>query len=245
MIKMSTSGTFLAAFTALALAGSANAAIITYSGYDDGVSARPIPNSDAAAASFDAAASLLGTEGIIDFESAPLGAFTNLTVAPGVTINGTDYLGSPQTITNSPSCASVLCGFNTTVSGSQFLDVNAGTVTFTFATPTSFFGAYIGGVQYTAETILFNDGSSETVTIPGGPDGGMGFIGFTDEGELISSITISTPNPDNTLGDFISVDDVRYETGAAVSGVPEPGTLVSAGFALAGLALFGRKRRRA
>jgi hypothetical protein len=230
---------------AVLLSGSAYAAIVTFSGIDVGANGRPIPNSDAAAANFDTAAAALGTKSIITFESAPLGSFTNLLVAPGVTINGTDFLGSPQTISNLTACTGALCGTNTTVGGSKFLFVNGGSVTFTFATPISFFGAYLGGVQLDGETINFNDGSSQSLIYPNPSSsvGGIEFFGFTDAGKSISSIQIQTINPSNSSGDFISVDDVRYQT-AAVSGVPEPATLASVTFAIAALGLLRRKFRK-
>ncbi|MGA3019426.1 MAG: PEP-CTERM sorting domain-containing protein [Bryobacteraceae bacterium] len=227
---------------ALVLASAANAGIITYSGFDAGANGRPIPQSDAAAATFDTAAAAIGTEGLITFESAPLGSFTNLTVAPGVLVNGTDYGGSPQDILNSTTCTVALCGGNTTVGGSQFLYVNAGTVTFTFSTPTSYWGAYLSGVQLAGETITFNDGSAESVTIPDpGTGGGIEFLGFTDAGQTFTSLTINTPNSNNSAGDFIAVDDVRYETAASTTSTPEPGTL---GLGAAGLLLLAGAVRR-
>jgi hypothetical protein len=196
---------------------------------------RPIPNSDAAAANFDAAAALLGTEGIITFESASLGSFTNLLVAPGVTINGSDAASNPQTISNSPLCGPSLCGFNSTSGGSQFLMLYGGSVTFTFAAPVSFFGAYLGGVQLDGETITFSDGTSQSLPYPN-PGAGMEFFGFTDAGKSISSIQIQVNS------DIISVDDVRYQT--AASGVPEPATLASVTFGIAALGLLRRKFRK-
>src|SRR5664279_913967 len=74
----------------LLLAGTSFAGITTYSGFDNGASARPLANSDAAAAAFDAAT---GNLPIITFESAPLGSFSSLVVAPGVTLTGAGYYG--------------------------------------------------------------------------------------------------------------------------------------------------------
>ena len=105
--------------TPLAFLASVNAGIVTFTGTDTGAgSSSPRPNSIAAAASFDTAASALGTENLITFESAPIGAFTNLTVATGVTINGTDYQGNPQTISGTDQGA--LFGYNTTAGGSTY-----------------------------------------------------------------------------------------------------------------------------
>jgi hypothetical protein len=207
-----------------ALATSANAGITTYSGFDLGANA-PGVNSNTAAASFDAAAP---GDSIITFESAPLGPFASLTAAPGVTITGTDYYGSNQTIRNSTGCTNALCGNNTTSGGSQFLYVFGGTATFTFASPVTSFGAYFGGLQVDGINISFTDaGGPETVSL--GPvdynNGGFSFVGFTDT-SAFSSVTV------NAINDFISVDDVRY---GATSQVPEPSTLLLLGSGLAGL----------
>ena len=80
----------------------ASALPITFTGADlNVVPGSPSgPNSTAAAASFGKAAALLGNVSIITFESAALGGFTNLTVAPGVSISGSDLNGANQTIKN-------------------------------------------------------------------------------------------------------------------------------------------------
>src|SRR3981081_157113 len=79
-----------------------SAALVTFTGADIGVlpSSPSGPNSTAAAASFGVAAALLGNVSIITFEGAPLGSFTNLLVAPGVSISGSDLNGANQTIKN-------------------------------------------------------------------------------------------------------------------------------------------------
>src|SRR4051794_15989976 len=90
-----------------------DAAIVTFSGIDPGVGPTdPRPLSNAAAASFDAAAGLLGPSTLINFESAPVGGFTSLLVAPGVTLTQT---GGASTIANAPvATPASLYGFNTT-----------------------------------------------------------------------------------------------------------------------------------
>jgi hypothetical protein len=229
--------------TPLAFIASLNAGIITFTGSDTGAgSADPRPNSNAAAASFDTAAAALGTENLITFESAPLGAFTNLTVATGVTINGTDYVGNPQTI--SATDQGPLFAYNTTAGGSKYLYVYAGNVIFTFGPGVQAFGAYLTGVQLDGETILFDDGTSETITIPdpGNGVGGVEFVGFTDAGKSIASIEFYTPNPSNSLGDFIGVDDVRFVTNGAVT-APEPSTMLLMSAALSGLGLLRLRRK--
>ncbi|MGD0014371.1 MAG: PEP-CTERM sorting domain-containing protein [Bryobacteraceae bacterium] len=229
----------VAAFLFFAMVGlltvSANAGIITYSGSDPGANASdPRPNSDAAAASFDAANPGLP---IITFESAPLGAFTNLAVAPGVTINGSDVFSAPQTIINSPlpDCGSEpVCGFNTTSGGSQWLSLYGGSVTFTFASPINAFGAYLSGVQVDGESITFNDGAPQSIGIVD-PGSGVQFLGFSDT-SAFSSVTI------NVLNDIVAVDDVRYGSpGSTGSAVPEPATFGLFGTALAGLGFLRRR----
>jgi hypothetical protein len=208
---------------------SANAGIITFSGLDSGAGASdPRPNSNTAAASFDASNPGLS---IITFESAFfLGAFTNLTVAPGVVVNGSDFFSSPQTIINTPICDGAVCGFNTTAGGSQWLSMFAGSVTFTFASPINAFGAYLSGLQSEGLSMTFNDGAVQSVGLPN-PGGGVAFVGFSDT-SAFSSVTI------NAINDIIGVDDVRAGTAGAV---PEPATFGLLGAALAGLALVRRR----
>ena len=206
------------------------------------------PNSSAAAASFDAAASALGTVGFITFESAPLGAFTSLAVAPGVTIGGTDYLGHNQRVLSVPSFtpAPSLGGFNTTSGGANYVDMVGGTLVFHFATPTQFFAAYLTGIQtaFYQDTFTFTDGTTQTINVPGAGTssslGAMDFVGFTDAGQSIVSLTINAGNPQGA--DEIGVDDVRYQT-PAVAVTPEPGTFVLAGTGLMAI-LLGAARRR-
>jgi hypothetical protein len=170
-----------AAALALIAGATAEAAPIVFTAADPGAGpGMPFPNSTAEAATFDAAAS--GTRTLVTFESAPVGPFTNLTIAPGVTINGTDFSGNPQQILNvpSPSCGgpSILCGFNTTPGGSNYVQVFGGTLTYSFATPVDAFGAFLTGVNLTGETVRFNDGSPETLSIPNS-GGGVEFFGFS------------------------------------------------------------------
>lgn len=235
--------TSLSLCTLFVFATVSNAALVIFSGVDPGAnSTDPRPNSNAAAAAFDLAASALGTNNIIDFESAPVGAFTNLTVAPGVTMNGSDVGGSPQTIRNSPfGTPDGLFGYNTTSGGSHFVSLFGGNLTFSFATPVDAFGAYISGVQLDGETITFSDGSTQVIPIPNpGPTGGLEFLGFTDAGKMISSITANVQLA--SVGDIVGVDDVRYGVGGAAA-VPDSGTSVLLfGLGLAGLFFVSRTK---
>jgi hypothetical protein len=200
------------------------------------------PMADAAAASFDAAAAAIGGSSLITFESAPVGSFSSLTAAPGVTITGSDFFGNQQSIKNTPSNGA-LDGFNTTVGGANYLEMLGGNATFTFASPTQFFGAYFTGVQphFFNSFLQFSDGSTQMVSIsnPSQSAGGVTFVGFTDAGKSISSITVFASN--SVRADFIGVDDVRYQTTA----VPEPSLLAMSGIAcLIGLG-YARRRRPA
>jgi hypothetical protein len=220
----------LAPFLFFAIVGllsvSASAGIITYSGYDPGAShTDPRPNSDAAAASFDAA-----NPGppIITFESAPLGWFKHLIVAPGVTLDAEDYYGWFQTIRNQDLGAQD--GFNTTSGGSQWLSMLSGWATFTFASPMNAFGAYLSGTEWCCGFFIFNDGAPQSIGIVNlGGSGGVQFLGFSDTSPFSSVMILAAD-------DIVGVDDVRY--GAAV---PEPATFGLLGAALAGLGFLRRR----
>lgn len=233
----------------------ASASIVTYSGEDImATTTSPHPNSAAAAASFDAAVAGLGTGSLITFEGAPLGSFSNLTIAPGVTLNGTDSNGNNQTIRNTSNSPSypTLDGYNTTPGGSYFVEIEAGTLTFTFSSGIEAFGAYLSGVQnfYPNESITFSDGSSESISVPeagtSSSVGALDFVGFTDVGKSITSITINAGNA-TVGGDYIGIDDVQFVT-PSNSAVPEPGSIglaVSGSLALAFVVLRRRRARQA
>lgn len=218
----------------LALSGvGASASTITYTGQDIvSTTSSPHPNSSAAAASFAAAAAGLGTVSTIDFESAPLGSFSSLSVASGVTLTGSDAFGNNQTIrdtSNSPTIPT-LDGFNTTPGGANFLEMQGGSATFTFATPTQFFGAYFTGVQnFFTDYVTFSDGTTQVIDLPeagtSGSVGAVDFVGFTDAGRSISSVTVVAGNPE--LGyDYIGVDDVSYQSAPVSTVTPEPDSIV-------------------
>lgn len=228
----------------------AGAAITTYYAVDGGANpGAPLPNSNAAAASFDTAAGALGTVNKIDFESAPEGGFSSMGVAPGVNCtlsntligSGIFDLGTEHT------------GFNTTAGGKNFvraipIDPNSAQrpiVTFDFAEPIQAFGAYLTGVGslFATTKVKFNDGSDQEFTLTGDKDGGALFFGLTDPTRSISSISFTQGTWLPYVSDSFGVDDVRYVPTAGA--VPEPGTLGLLVGGLLGPGLFVFRRRRA
>ena len=206
-----------AALIAAAFSGAASAAPVTYIGADNNAtSVASLVNAGAAAASFAAATGALST---ITFESA---------LPAGVTISG----GS---VTSNSGCGAV-CGFNTTTGGSNFLLLSGGTTTFSFASGISAFGFYVTGLQsdlVPQQTVTFTDGSSQSINFPTSIGGGGAFIGFTDLGKSISSISINVTN------DIVAIDDVKF--GTMTAAVPEPSTYA---LMLAGLGIMGFLARR-
>jgi hypothetical protein len=86
--KLLTYACFGAALIGLAGVPVASAAPLIFTGSDPGTnSTDPRPISDAAAAAFDTAAASLGPLSLITFESAPVGTFGSLQVAPGVRVH--------------------------------------------------------------------------------------------------------------------------------------------------------------
>jgi len=205
-------------------AGSASAAIVTYTGFDPGVAAGGArPNSDAARAAFVGAITPTGT---ITFEGLALGNFGALGVAPGVTATLAGQDVGVAGIRNSPD---TVLGYNTTAGGSQFLRMsplfNDGptSVTFSFATPISAFGAYLTGTEVNfpgAISVLFNDGSNQILNVTKNANGGVQFFGFTDDALLISSVQF-LEGPAAGTRDIWGIDDVTF------AAVPEPSTYVA------------------
>lgn len=199
----------------------AQAGIVTFLGGDNDVSSlSQMTNSVAAETAFSAA---VPAANLITFE----------TPVPGsVTLTG----GS---ITDVSGCGS-LCGINTTPGGQNFYSLFGGSATITFATPINAFGMYITGVQtdvVTGEMLTFNDGSSEFINTPSSTSGGGAFIGFTDFGQSITSVTYDAVN------DIVALDDIQYASANSVTPVPEPLTLSLFGAGFAGAVAMRRRKK--
>jgi hypothetical protein len=145
--------------------------------------------------------------------------------------------------TNISGC-NALCGFNTSSGGSFFQYVEAGSVTFSFATPIDAFGFFVNGLQTNfvrQQTISYVNGSSVTrsINMPSAIDGGAAFVGFVDFGQLISSVTFNATN------DYLGFDDLRFGRSAVDPGnqtpVPEPSTYALMATGLAGMFSLRRK----
>lgn len=208
--------------------------VIVFTGKDIGASmGSSRPNSAAAAANFKFALAELGTPTLVDFELAPLGAFNNLLLAPGVTIDGVDGTsGSDQKVLDHPfNPTDKWYGYNTSPGGLKFVGLSGGNITFTFAEGVQAFGGYLTGLQNFGGTrnFSFNDGTPRLLEIPGpGGDGGAVFFGFTDTGMTITSVTINVP------GDYVSIDDILFVK------APEPSSALAAAIAVGVVSLRRR-----
>lgn len=242
-----------AMLVALGASGPVRANIVMFGGSDPGAGpSDPRPNSNLAAAQFDAAAALLGPLGLITFEGLPLnqpasdGVPTTIGLGVTVTTNGTDHhppTGFSYGISNAPNDA--INGYNTTVGGSQHfafvpvLNVGTATLNFSFSTPTQFFGGYLTGLGTAGGTLhmQFNDGTSHDVQFTGSANGGVQFFGFTDAGAHITSIAMQFQNITGPTRDLVGFDDLRFTTVIT----PEPASVALMAIGLCG-AYFAFRR---
>jgi len=157
-----------------------------------------------------------------DFESAPLGNFTNLSLAEmTVTLSGT---GSDEQAGITNVVGDAILGYNTTGEGSKHLrfvpPFGAGTVTVTFTPNVKLqaWGAYftgVGTVPNTSVEVGFDDGTAQTFAVPGASAGGATFFGFTDPEKIITSVTVREILTSTSTRDILSIDDVRFAPAGA------------------------------
>jgi hypothetical protein len=190
---------YRAAVGALLLAGllgstapvSADFMVISGSDPGAGTPDQPRPNSDAAALRFDTAAAQFGAVSLIDFESAPLGSFTSLQLAPGVTVTKPS---GPNTFTSITDMAS-RGGYNTTPGGARFLQGPNAAVTFAFDQPIHAFGTYITGrlngpvAGVGSLKVDFEDGTALTMVLS--QSAGASFFGFLDTDLGVKDVTLA------------------------------------------------------
>jgi hypothetical protein len=179
------------------------------------------PNSDRAAAAFDAAARELGPLNVITFEALTEGPFqSSLEVAPGVTVSQTGTTEEGGIVNGCfMDCATdVRRGYNVTPGGEQYLgvplffEVGTATVDFAFESPIQSFGTYVIGLG-TANgdlSIEFNDGTQRSIAVQGDARGGSQFVGFAAPGASISRVTLALRNVAGGSRDNFSLDDARY-----------------------------------
>lgn len=195
-------------------------------------------------ASFNTASSGLGSQVLVDFESAP---------PASLGFGGTTAVGAAPSVRNQPGLWNP--------SGSGFLGVDdAGnldqfssgdTVTFTSSSALRAFGLYVvGGSDLQAGDFSLRVGNTEVLT--NGPQAGaltdgagshayfMGVVA-SDAADAFSSITLQS----NGNAFFVfDVDDVRF-TVAATSPVPEPSRAALTLLAAAAAIVASRRRRPA
>jgi hypothetical protein len=225
--------------------GPASAEPIFFMGEDPGAGpGQPRPNADAAAAAFDMA---LGIVSVIDFESVPLGDFTSLMIAPGVTLTKPTMGGGSGIVSTRLTFSSSTEGYNTTLGGEQFVRFQSISLTFGFQQPIQAFGAYVIGAQPGSWTplllgMVLANGTSQVMPITTSPAGGVLFIGFADTGESFREVTLFSPTTyiprfRVLVPDSFSVDDVRF-------GIPEPSTFVLAGLGVVALLDYRWRQRK-
>jgi hypothetical protein len=241
-------------FMAVLCAAPLSAGPITYSGVDAAVGpggARP--NSAAAEAAFKTAiAGASGTPGTVDFELATPGYYTNFNVGSiKFTLNGVTNTAGAGVSTDTEDPA--VLGYNTTAGGDTFLrvvpifDIGTVTVDIDFQKPTEYFGAYFTGLGTAAGDLYFdfNNGSPQSLSVPGTSGGGVRYFGVTSFGEPFQVMRLSLLNVFGSR-DIYGIDDITgggVKNGDVTNPVPEPGTLLLTGIG-AGIAALKRRRRQ-
>ncbi len=196
------------------IANPAKAVITTFQGSDPGAeSIYSGLNSLLAASNFDAVAGAMGNIHLINFENVALGNFSSLNIAPGVTATllNTDGGGisSEQNTTY---------GYNTTVGGSQFLQVrptfaiSTASLDFTFVEPIQGFGAYLTGLGTAAGelNVIVDNEIKQQLIVTGNPFGGSQFFGFITPEKLIRNISLTLSGITSESREIFGIDDVRY-----------------------------------
>lgn len=148
-------------------------------------------------------------------------------------------------------------GFNLTSTVSTFLrltpdSTNPGvaTATFSFASPVQAFGVYLIGLgtqpnstfDMMVSSIINQKPSSTVVPITGNLQGGVQFVGFTDPGAGVTSVSFQMTGFSTTSRDIVGFDGISF-----VTVVPEPSTsflVTVGGLVLLGARAHGRSRRR-
>lgn len=233
----------LAVIGVLAL-GQPGLAITIFPGGDEGVGPGDLrPNSESAAAAFDAAASALGTVHVVDLENLSAGAFSSIQLAPGVTATLTNADSSVAGIINTGGSAAD--GFNTTAGGSAFLRVaplqdsgiTSVTLAFQFEQGIQAGGMYLTGLGMNGGTLTatFDDGTVQQ-QVEGLAIEGAEFFGFTLPGANIRTIQLTLTNLAGFASerDLFAFDDLRFVSTQPAVATPEP---ASAGLLLMAIAL--------
>jgi hypothetical protein len=213
------------------IAGTAQAAGATFTGLDDGSAVGGArPNSDAAKASFLAAASVHGATASEDFESIPTGYDASFSHnGLGVTLAAGNF-GDGFSGVSSTTFGNVY-GFDTTTGTGNWLGFPTGSATLSFASGTNSLGFFLTGVQElfgSTLTLTQNDGASTVYDLSSliAANGGAGFFGVVDSTSF-SSATLFRPG-----NDAWGIDDLVFN---AQNAVPEPATwammIVGIGFA--------------
>jgi hypothetical protein len=211
---------FLTAVAGMLLSAAVPAAPVVYSGagLSTAQAEAAFANWQSGVGSFsvDPLAGLSGTDGFN----------ANLTSAAGNTFASADDFLVPTSLTQGVMSGDVLA-----LSRSGGL----ATLVWTLAQPANAFGFFGFDNDGGALTVLFVDGTSHEYAMNGAGEDDSIFWGITGLDSAIASITISTTDP----GGVSYLD--RFVTGASISAVPEPASLLLVGL---GIAAAGAAHRR-